>query len=63
MRRLIPIRASSSTFYCFTPRAFSEINLKPGKKDNLDALYSEEMNHLDDSSVTCMMLHPVAYPK
>ena len=28
----------------------------------LDQMQAEETNQLEDTSVTCMMLHPVSYP-
>ena len=32
------------------------------ESDKLDMMFADEMNSLDDNSVTCMMLHPVSYP-
>ena len=42
-------------------RPFS-LGMSASNANRLDELHAEEMNSLDDSSVTCMMLHPVAYP-
>lgn len=31
--------------------------------DSFDKTYHEDQNNLEDSEVTCMMLHPVCWPK
>ena len=33
------------------------------RDDTVESKYHESENNLEDSEVTCMMLHPVAYPK